>query len=614
MDLIDVKKKLQKVLAEIVLTEFGVEVRFESILIEIPSAWQFGDLSTNIALVLSSKLKESGKTPAKDINPNQLALQISSVLQNQRLSFIDKAEVKNNFINVWLKNDFFINSLGEVIKKGEDYSRGDLGEGKTLMVEFAHPNTHKMFHIGHLRNISLGESLVRILEFNGFKVIRGNYQGDVGMHIAKCLWGVLNCFDFDKEVKGLKTVKDKVKFLGLAYVKGSSVYKDDKKVQGEVKDINYLIYASAQKYQKEEKGKEPSSTDYLSFVKGKQSKIDLEKIYSLWKLTRKWSLDYFNAVYDRVYTYFDRFYFESECLSGVDIAKKALKLGILKKSQGAVVFPGEKYGLDTRVFINSLGLPTYEGKELGLANIQFSEFDLDKIIHVVTPEQASFFQATFKVEELLDPDKFKDKQYHLSYGWVKLKKGKMSSRLGNVIGGEELLDEAKKKIKADFSDLDEETLEKIALGAVKYSFLKVKPGLDIIFDFDESISLQGNSGPYLQYTYTRCRSVLEKAENIKTTNFPLDVKLNKQEQAVLKLIPRFKEVVWEAGKDYAPNLIAGFLYELAQSYNAFYHNNRILDEKNDKKTKQFRLLLTKGVLSILKTGLYLLGIKAPEKM
>ncbi len=604
--------KLQQAIQKAALQETGLKINLEQVALTAPTYKQYGDLSTNIALVLSSQLKSKGKTKSKDLNPYQLSEQICQSLQKQNLSFVDKLEVKNNFINVWVKKEFFVNQLNELIKKGGDFARGDMGKGKKIMIEFAHPNTHKMFHIGHLRNISLGESLVRILEFLDFEVVRANYQGDVGMHIAKCLWGVLAVPDFEEKAAQLKTVKAKVKFLGEAYVKGSSAYEESKKVQEEVKDINYLIYASAQKFQ-QEKGKQPGSTDYLKFVKGKKEELD--KIYSLWKLTRDWSLEYFNAVYQRVYSRFDRFYFESECLSGVDLARQALKQGILKESQGAVIFPGDEHDLETRVFINSLGLPTYEGKELALANLQLSEYpDLDKIIHVVTPEQTSFFKATFKVEELLNPLRFKDKQYHLSYGWVRLKKGKMSSRLGNVVGGEELLDEVKGELKKEFKDLDDQSAEKIAVGAVKYSFLKVNPGSDIAFDFSESMSLQGNSAPYLQYTYARAKSVLVKAGKEETKLENPGQELTGQEQALLKLFPQFSLAVRQAGEDYAPNLLANYLYELAQAFNTFYNQQKILSADLPQEKRSLRILLTAGTAHILKTGLYLLGIKSLEKM
>src|SRR3989338_242801 len=252
-----------------------------------------------------------------------------------------------------------------------------------------------------------------MLEFSGATVVRANYQGDIGLHIAKCLWGIKKL--------GLKTIPSldkKIKFLGKAYTTGSKAYEEGENAKNEIIEINKKLYE-----------KEPKTT-------------------KLWEETRKWSLDYFDKIYKRVYTKFDRLYFESEVAEpGIKISKDALKRGFLKRSEGAVIFDGEPYGLDKRVFINNLGFPTYEAKELGLAQLEFSEFgNINKAIHVVGPEQSSFFKVTFKVEELLNQRKFKDKQVHLAYGWVRLKEGKMSSRLGNVVEGEFLLDELKKSI------------------------------------------------------------------------------------------------------------------------------------------------------------------------
>jgi arginyl-tRNA synthetase len=341
------------------------------------------------------------------------------------------------------------------------------------------------------------------------------------------------------------------------------------------------------------------------------------KIQSLWKETVGWSLEYFDQIYKRVGTHFDKLYFESECYKrGTVVTNDALKKGILEKSQGAVVFNGKKYGLDTRVFINSLGFPTYEGKELALAEKEFSDFgEIDKCIHVVTPEQTSFFKITFKVEELLDEKKYKNKQYHLIYEWVKLKDGKMSSREGNIIEGNWLIDQIKEKIQKQFKT-DEETLEKIAVASAKYSFLKNSTQTVIAFDIDESISLEGNSGPYLLYTYVRCQSVLKKVQSLKlkvqNESSKFKVKISPEEKEILRQIVHFPETVNQAAVSFSPNTIATFIFELAQKYNLFYQKNPIL--KADVETKNFRLFLTTAVANILKKGLYLLGIETVEKM
>ena len=556
-------KKIGKSVDKVV-GELGLErVKY---VVEHPEDMDHGDYACNVALVAGG-----GKELAKKI--------VEKLSEGNLKKLASEIKVAGpGFINISVQKGVVSKQIDKLLKG----VKSNVKWGKKVMVEFAHPNTHKEFHIGHLRNISLGESMVRMLEKVGVKVVRSNYQGDVGLHIAKALWGIKNDEDGYKKAKD-SSVFEKVVYLGQAYTSGSKAYDKDKKVKEEIVGFNKQIFAG----------------------KG--------EVIKLWEETRQWSLDYFKMIYNRVDSKFDRFYFESECKDGVEIAKKALEKGVLKKSQGAVVFDGTKYGLHTRVFINSEGLPTYEAKELALAPKQLAEYpDIDKIIHVVGPEQKSFFEVTFKVEELLDPKLFKGKQYHRVYEFVNLKKGKMSSRKGRVVTGWWLLDEAKKRIKKNFK-VDEDLAEKIAVGAVKYAFLKVQPMSKIAFDMDESVSLEGISGPYLQYTYARCQSVLRKADLL-VPNQSIDYgSMSKEEDRLLRTLYRFEEVLVEAAEELAPNLVCNFLYDLAQKYNSFYNKHSILKAGSEKQ-KQVRLWLTKVTGEIIKQGLGVLGIAAPQKM
>lgn len=535
-----------------------------------PSNPAHGDYSTSIALKLSKELKK---------NPLEVARMIVEKLPKNDL--VEKAEiVKPGFINFWLSNEYLIKRMQKSAENHFDIFPFHLGKNKKIMVEFAHPNTHKLFHIGHLRNISTGEAIVRILETVGNKVIRSNYQGDVGLHIAKCLYSIQNS---KFRIQNMKTLQEKIEFIGKAYTEGTKAYEEDENAKKEIIEINRMIYE-----------KDP-------------------KIMTLWNETRQWSLDYFNEVYKRVYSHFDRFYFESELPErGIEIVHVALKKRILEKSKGAIVFNGKKFGLDTRVFINSLGFPTYEGKEVALAEKEFSEFgELDKCIHVVTPEQTSFFKVTFKVEELLDEKKYKDRQYHLIYEWVHLKEGKMSSRTGNIIEGNWLIDEAKKKITELFK-CDDAVAEVLAVASVKYSFLKNGVSSPIAFDFNESISLEGNSGTYLLYTYVRTQSILKKTNSSQLSINNQQLTISSGELLLLRLLHQFSDTVESAAKSFAPNYIATYLFELAQQFNLFYQEYPVL--KAEKNVKTFRLLLTKATGEVLKKGLDLLGIKTVEKM
>ncbi len=539
--------------------------------ISIPQL-QFGDFSTNIALILAKQLKK---------NPLELAEKIKSQIKPNE--YIESIQVlKPGFINIWLSKKELITPLEKAVNNIFAIQTFYYGSEKKAMVEFAHPNTHKLFHIGHLRNISTGESVVRMLSAVGNTVVRTNYQGDVGLHIAKCLWGIKKMIEKDgKSLFEALSLQEKIKLLGRGYSEGQTAYESDEASKAEIIVINKHIYEK-----------------------------DSPEITELWTTTRAWSLQYYEEIYKRVYSHFDRCYFESEVHEqGLKTSKKLLEKGILEKSEGAVVFKGEQYGLDTRVFINSLGYPTYEGKELGLAAKEFSDFGkLDKCIHVVTPEQTSFFKITFKVEELLDKEKFGNKQFHLAYEWVKLKEGKMSSRTGNVIEASWLLDEIKKKILEKFENAND-IVETLAVAAVKYSFLKNSTNTQIAFDIDESISLEGNSAPYILYTYVRTQSILAK-ETENSGQYPKDI--SPDEKLMLRLIYQYTDKVYKAASTLSPNIIASYLYELSKEYNLFYQKNPIL--KAEPNQKYIRLTITKAVASIVKHGLNLLGIQTVQKM
>lgn len=539
------------------------------LVLEHPAEINHGDYSTNIAL--TSWQKDYSST-------FDLATKIVNEWRSSGLpEYLAKIEIAQpGFINLWLSQDYLISQLSQVIEKKD---KAKTKSKKCLMVEFAHPNTHKQFHIGHLRNICLGEAVCRLLQVNGEAVCRVNYQGDVGLHVAKCLWGLLK---FKKATP--RSLSGKIELLGKAYVRGNKAYEQDEKAKTEIEVINQKIY--------------------------QQDK----EIMSLWKETRSWSLDYFNQIYQRVGTKFDRFYFESQIAEkGRQIVLEGLKKKIFQKSEGAIIFPGERYGLHNRVFLNQKGLPTYEAKDLGLAKKQMADFNPEKILHVVGPEQKGYFEVVFKALEKIDP-KFKDKEYHLAYGWVRLKNGKMSSRTGQVVLGEWLLDEVKKRLKKTYQ-MSEVLAEKVAVGAVKYSMLKFSSQSEIVFDIDESINLEGDSGPYLQYTYARCQSVLVKSgKEIKDLQADFaHLHLKPEETSLLRTLYQFEEVIKEAGQKFATNSICRFLFDLAQKYNLFYNRHSILNADGQKMV-QFRLFLTLTVGRTIKNGLDLLGIESPPKM
>jgi len=438
-----------------------------------------------------------------------------------------------------------------------------------------------------MRTLITGEAVARLLEAVGNDVFRANYQGDIGPHVAKALYGIRKLMaekDLSLEKIESWSNEKKARFLGEGYALGSQEYENNKDA---IDNINMQLYANS------------------------------PEIADLYRITRQWSLDYYNEFYSRFYTTFDKLFFESTMVaSGKRIVEENTG-NVFERANGAVIFPGEKYGLHTRVFITQAGNPTYEGKEMGNAFAEYETFKFDRKIHVVANEQAGYFKVVFKALDLIDPEKFAGKQFHLSMGMVNLIGRKMSSRTGDVLTVDWLLDQIKEKVERLVSegriesDKKAELVEQIIVGAVKYSVLKVGATQDVAFDIERSVSLEGDSGPYIQYTFARTQSVLSKSE-IRNPKFETTMKPEKEELQLLRLISRFDEVVEDATEKLAPNAIATYLYDLASSFNLFYQKHPILKAEGD--TREFRLALTQGVGKRLQQGLHLLGIKAPEKM
>ncbi|MBI2031767.1 MAG: arginine--tRNA ligase [Candidatus Levybacteria bacterium] len=565
----NVEKEIADALKKILKEEIGEDVKIE---ISRPQDSSHGDYSTNIILRIFHKLAQ------KYQNPHDLAEFIVNQLQ-KKLPNIEKIQAfPPGFINFWLSGKYLFEKLDHITTQQDNFGKEAQLRNKKIMLEFADPNPFKEFHIGHLRNITLGESYARLLEFQGADVWRVNYQGDVGMHVAKALWGVQNS---KVKMQNLKSKDERSKFLGEAYALGAKAYDEDEKAKKEIEEINLKIYQKSD-----------------------------QSLNKLWEKGRKWSLDHFEEIYKRLRTRYKRYYFESQTAEpGREIVLKNIENKIFEKHDGAVVFRGTH----TRVFVTSENYATYEAKDLALAKIKFEDFKYDRSIIITANEQIEYFKVVLEAMKKVSLE-LANKTIHESFGFVKLKEGKMSSRKGSVITGEWLLDEAKNRLKSQFPKMDGETLEKVAVGAVKYSMLKFSRKSDITFSFDESISLEGNSGPYLQYSYARTQSVLAKIPNPKSkipNNSKLqNIKLEREEELLLRLLIHFPEVVKDSSENFAPNILCNFLFELAQSFNNFYQKHKIIGSK----TEEFRLNLTLAVGQILKNGLFLLGIEAPEKM
>ena len=513
-------------------------------------------------------------------NPSDIAKHFTDQINNKNIpKEIEKVEAKGPYVN------FFINKnllAREILEINSNFGKLKSKDKQKILTEYCHANTHKAFHIGHTRNISLGESISRILEFQGNKIIRANYQGDVGMHIAKTLWGLKHL----KEL-GLNIPKEnKGNWLGIVYAKAASAAKDEK-IAEEINKINQSLYSGDKELKK------------------------------LWKETRQWSIDYFDkVVYPDFDTNFDRFYFESEVEKrGTEIVNSLLEKGIAKKSKGAIIIDLKKYNLDVFLLLKTDGTPLYSTKDLYLAELMNKEYRPDKIIHIVASEQKFYFQQLIKTLEIINPVDGK-KQEHMSYELVMLPSGKMASREGDVILYEDTLnkikDIAKKGLKKRNKKLKEDEIEKkaklIALAAIKYEMLSQGPNKTITFNENQAVSFEGNTGPYLQYSYARASSILKKSK-IKKSNIKID-NLSQSEIQLLSQISKFPETVENAGKLMNPALIANYSYDLAKSFNEFYHSCQVIGSEEE----AFRLKLINSFRTTLKNALYLLGIEVMEEM
>ena len=558
-----------------------------TIIFDHPADLEHGDYTTSIALQIG---KQQGLPAQAGKNPRELAEQIANEIRSVGNEYIEKVEsAGQGFINFYLSQKFFREQLMVILQRGGSYGRLTLNKGRKMMVEYTDPNPFKEFHIGHLMSNSIGESLARLFEASGAEVKRAIYQGDVGMHVAKTVWGMMK----SKDVMPSNTVSytEKLAYLGKSYAIGATAYENDETAKKDIGEINKKIFD--------------------------KSDTEINKLYDTGK---KWSLDAFEEIYKRLGTKFDFYFLESEAaLLGGKIVEEFLGKGVFEKSDGAIVWKGESEGLHTRVFINSQGLPTYEAKELGLSKKKFDTYSFDRSVVVTANEQNDYFKVVLRVLEKIYPDIAK-RTLHLGHGMLRLPTGKMSSRTGDIITAESLIEDAKKIIlekmsgekTVEFSDAEKQVVaEAVAIGAIKYSILRQAIGKDIIFDFDQSLSFEGNSGPYLQYTYARAKSVIRKASGV---HIEPSIERGKEPiTAPERLLYRFGEVVERAGREYAPHYVATYLYELASSFNAYYHDYIVVD-KEHADTSAFRVAITSAVATVLKNGLVVLGIQAPERM
>jgi len=546
------EERIQKAVAE-ALQKMGIgDVSF---VVERPSNKAYGDYAVFIGMK----------------NAEEVAKSIQEKLGN---SVSEIAVAGAGFVNITLSHEAVSFAVAEADAKGEEWGKGTAESGKRVIVEYTDANPFKEMHIGHLMSNIIGESLARLIENESAEVIRANYQGDVGPHVAKALWGYSF---FGKEFENLSggspeaKLEEKVDLLGQMYVYGNLDYAKHKE---EIDEINVEIYA------------------------GKMNSL----VKHVYDEGRKWSLAHFEKIYRILGTHFDYYFFESETAEpGLRIVRDGLEKGIFEESEGAVIYRGEKKGLHTLVFITSAGTPTYEAKDIGLAFLKEERVQSDRSLIVTAAEQIGHFKVMLAALGEIAPLIAK-KTEHVSHGFLRLTTGKMSSREGNVITAEGFINSITKRTLV--KNPDPLIAEQVALGAIKYMILRQAPGSDIIFDEEKSLSLDGDSGPYLQYALVRARKILTYAGGENGTDIP------PAPYVIERLILHFPEVAARAARETAPNLLVNYLTELAGEWNSFYATEQVLGSSEE----IYKQRVTRAFANTMTNGLALLGIPATEKM
>jgi arginyl-tRNA synthetase len=522
---------------------------------------QFGDYATNLALRLA---KPTGQ------NPRAIAEQLQKYMAGYD---VESSVAGPGFLNIHLSDASLLAALTNPVTT-------QTRAGQKVLVEYSDPNPLKPLHAGHLYTTLVGDAIARLVERSGAETIRLNYGGDVGLHVGKSLWAIMRELGGENPDKLADIAPDeRPAWLGARYVEGNNAYEDDEAAKAEIIAVNKKVYRL------HEAGDHDSP---------------FAQVY--WTV-RGWSYDYFRELYKQLgVASFDRFIPESE-VTALGLATVKEHTGsVYQESDGAVVFKGDDHGLHTRVFINSEGLPTYEAKEVGLLETKWKDYTFDRSIVITANEQAQYMQVVLKSIEQFQPEPIA-RTKHLTHGVVKLAGGvKMSSRKGNIVAALDILEAAREAGTKSGRGND----ESVTLAAVKYAFLKNRIGADVVYDPAESVALEGNSGPYLQYAHARARSILRKAESAQGS---LD-NLTEGERTLVRKITEYSEVVELAARELLPHHICTYLYELAQEFNRFYEGNRVIGDDRE----AARLQLVTCYADTLKDGLNLLGITAPESM
>ena len=510
------------------------------------------DYSSNAPLKLAKELHRA---------PMQIAEELKEKLN---------AEVSApGFLNFKVTNEYLSEVMNDLDADFLKNISSDAYSGKTVICEFSDPNPFKVLHVGHLYTSIVGDAISRLFEYAGAKVVRANFGGDVGLHVAKTLYVLLNRPDDF-------TILD----IAKCYVEGTAAYDDDETAHAEITKINKEIYQI------------------------NANNIHGTKLADYYWKGRELSYDYFRDFYASIGLEFDKYYPESTVAGlGLETVKKELAAGVYEMSDGAVVFRGDKFGLHTRVFINKEGVPTYEAKDVGLIFTKWDDYHFDKSVVITGSEQADYMKVVLKSIEQYAPD-LVEKTSHLTHGLVKLPGNvKMSSRKGNFLKAVDVIEMVQDALKEEYDSSD----AKVSMAATKYAFIKYKMGGDIVFDPKESVKMTGNSGPYLLYSAVRAKKILKNSKNKAVASGYV---YNAYERNLIKKIIEYKDILKEAVAEMAPHKVAMYLYELAQEFSRFYENCQVAGSDEEAE----RMKLVKVYLDTMVHGLNILGIEVPEEM
>ncbi|MCA9351954.1 arginine--tRNA ligase [Patescibacteria group bacterium] len=538
--------------------------------LEHPRELSHGDYATNIAMMLAK---------AENKNPLELAEIIAKNINAPEIANIEVAGP--GFINITLADEFYLSQVKEIFTNPDNYGWNTAWQGKKILVEHSSPNLFKPFHIGHMMNNTIGESMARLAHTSGAEVTVVSYPSDVSLGIGKAVWKLMD-YGVEK-LDEFETVAEKMAFLGRCYAEGTQAYDAAPELEARVREITQDIY---------EHRDTPA--------------------YAAYKIGRDLNLDYFLKMTARLGSSFDGLIFESEAgIAGKEIVMNHVP-DVYTESNGAVIYEGEQDGLHTRVFINKDGNPTYEAKDIGLLKLKFERYQPDLSVLVTDSEQKEYYKVVKTSAGKINAD-WDEKMVHKTHGRMQFKGTKMSSRLGNTPLVADILDAVVEEVneRADGRTLTPDEADVIAIAAIKYTILRTQAGKNINFDPDTSLSFEGDSGPYLQYTYARAQSVLDKASHL-----DLEPQLEQpdgwQVTDLERYLYRFPEIVDLAFRDLAPHQVVTYVTELAQMFNTWYGNTKIVDQ--DDPATLYRLALTKATGQVIKNGLWILGIDALEQM